>query len=310
MALSFAPDNPEYGHHDAPELVSAPEKLETFLAHGAVVVDNDIVRWTLEIPPNEHLVYNGLAVFCPGYMGIKRSSRLPRNALAQAGLATLSISPAREGCESMQECITDPQKLHVDALLAVADDLRENRFRLAQTLPGFRAIDIDRKLMVPHSMSGLSVPRYALKETSAVEAIYGLATVGLGGPKLEHLAVDIPRGLLGSFKHEVVPAIKLGVVHPSLGNLREFGRYALRLRTLFEGLSCLNHNAVDDVQELADKGIPYHYEAYERDILVRPNPHLADIVNDYELIEGYGHLAPQVKAPSVAGRIAVYAASL
>src|SRR5680860_652296 len=75
--------------------------------HGQIEVGDDDVVWRLEIP--ENLAYEGLAIFVPGYGGIKGSSRGPRSAMADEGFAMLTYSPSRRG--NWYETVSNPQVL-------------------------------------------------------------------------------------------------------------------------------------------------------------------------------------------------------
>lgn len=281
--------------------LSEEEIKPTHLVQGRVLAGKEIVDWTLEIP--EELRYDGIATFVPGYLGIKQSSRKPRNALAQEGIAALSYSPAREGGESRLASFKDPQQLHVITLRTIAADLRLRRQEIARTTPNANRIDVDRKLMFLHSMGGLAGPRYAALEPGAVEMLIGYATVGFGHPTIEELAVDVPKGVIDSTRHELLPAFWDGAIQINLRNLKDIIRYYSRLRVIFEGLSCLRDDVSDEVGKLDDRGIPYHYLGFGRDILVRPDPKIAEVVTSFDVMKTYGHLAPQVKSRKVAKKI-------
>lgn len=272
------------------------------MAHGRVVAGQDIVDWTAEFPENP--VYDGLAMIVPGYLGVKQSSRSPRHALYENDIACVSYSPARVGEKVWYDGYDDPQAVHAETLLAIAYDLRARRQDIIRQAPYAEQIDFDRKLLVPHSMGGLAAPRYALMEPGAVDAIHGLATVGFGHPTLPELAIDIPKGVAGSIRHELLPALLGGHIEINLRNARDVNRYYSRLRFIFEGLSCLNHRTEGEVARLDELGISYHYLGFGRDILVRPTNDIADHVASLTVMDKYGHLAPQVKADKVAKHIA------
>lgn len=271
------------------------------LIQGAVAVGDEKVDWTLEIP--EDLRYDGLAEFVPGYLGIKQSSRKPRNALSDNGIAALSYSPARNGGESRLASFKDPQELHVRTLGAIATDLRDRSAEISSKVPNGNKVNLDKKLLVLHSMGGLAGPRYAVQEMDAVHQIHGYATVGFGHPALAELALDLPKGMAGSIKHELLPAFKNGALEINLRNVRDIVKYYARLRVIFEGLSCLNGDVTDEVSKLADNGIPYYYHGFGKDILVRPVPAIADFVTSFSVMEQYGHLAPQVKSGKTAAKV-------
>lgn len=282
--------------------VETYETTPTTLFQGRVLVGEEPVDWTLEVP--EQLRYNGIAIFVPGYMGIKQSSRKPRNALANEGIAALSYSPSRGGGESRLVSLKDPQLLHVETLRLITANLVERQDEIVKTVPNGNLLDFQRFILVLHSMGGLAGPRFALQEAGKVEMLVGYATVGFGHPTLQELLKDIPTGLGGSIQHELIPAFTMGAIELSLRNMRDFIRYYARLRVISEGISCLTGNVLDEVEKLDDRGVPYHYYGFGKDILVRPDQTVSEYVTSYSLLDRYGHLAPQVKARKVAKEMA------
>ena len=281
------------------------EKIATNLYHGHINIGGG-VDWTLEVPENPD--YKGIVLFGPGYLGIKQSSRAPRAAGAQIGEATLSYSPAREDGAAMFKAFQDPQFLHAKTLGEIFNDLQKEKPKIIRYIPGADQLDFDRITLKLHSMSGLSGPRFALEYSQAVEKIIGYATAGFGHPTLGELAMDFPRNVVGAVKHEIIPGFTTDTLEFSFRNLRDVVNYYRRTRVLFEGLSCLQDKTIKEVGILRDRGIPYHYLGFGRDILVRPSPDIAQYVSSFNVMEKYGHLAPQVKADKVAqfsARIAI-----
>lgn len=285
------------------------EKQPTHLVHGHVSTGGG-VDWTLEVPENP--TYQGLTFFVPGYLGIKQSSREPRKAGAQLGEATLSYSPAREDGLAWYKGWQDPQFLHVKVLGDIYDDVLQHKEQITRLTPGATMLDFERVRLKLHSMGGLAGPRFALNHSSSVESLVGYATVGFGHPTIWELAQDIPSKAPAAIKHELIPGFTTGAIEMNIRNARDFVRYYSRLRVLFEGLSCIRDKTIQEVDSLADKNIPYHYVAFENDILVRPSEDISEFVSSFHVMKKYGHLAPQVKADKVArtsGRIILASAA-
>lgn len=283
------------------------EGLRTHLVQGNVPVGRDLVKWTLEVP--EEPRYDGIGLIIPGFLGIKQSSRNLRNALAQEGISSVSYSPPRDGEEPVSDTFLDPQGLHAKALGSITDNLQERQGVIKRFVPGGNKLDFDKYLLLPHSMGGLAAPRHALTMPSGIHAIYGLATTGFGNPTLGQLLVDIPRKGKDSVIHEIIPAAKSGAIELNWRNFSDVTRYVNRLRFIFEGISCITtdgrHNVSEDVGRLEDRGVPYIYNAFGRDMLVRPDEEkVGAVVTRFILMEKYGHLAPQAKAEKVAKQIA------
>jgi hypothetical protein len=146
-----------------------------------------------------------------------------------------------------------------------------------------------------------------MTDPGTVEMIVGYAPVGVGHPTMQELAMDIPKGTASSVRHELLPAFRSGAIEINIRNLRDIVRYYSRLRVIFEGLSCLRDDVTDEVGKLQDQGVPYHYLGFGRDILVRPDQKIAEVVKSFTVMEQYGHLAPQVKAQKVAKKVTEFA---
>jgi hypothetical protein len=301
-------------NHDVYELPIIPEELSgifdsksfsldskpTKLFHGNIEMGADAVKWTLEIP--EDIIYEGIAIFSPGYLAIKQSSRSIRHALAQQGISALTYSPARRDGESWWVSAEDPQKIHAETQRAIGKDLRQ-RSDIKNSAPNSSRIDLNRKILIAHSMGGLAATRFAQMEPGNIEMIVGLAACGFGHPTLAELATDIPGGILNSLKHELIPAIQRGNIAVNLRNIKDLINYYTHMRVAFEGISCVFDDVREDVAKLDDKGIPYFYEAYQHDILVRPDKSVAKYVRSHEIVANAGHLQPQKRPERVAHRI-------
>jgi hypothetical protein len=296
LVIGSTPENDETG-----------EQNPTTLAHGSVEVGRELVTWTAEVPREPK--YDGIAFIVPGYLGVQLTSESLRTALARQGIATVSFSPAREGEESFLETFVDPQGLHVETLGRITRSLVDSQAILKKYVPGGNELAFDKFILLAHSMGGFAAPRHALTMPSGIHAIYGLATTGFGSPTLADLAKDVPRGMVGSIIHELVPAARQGDIPLNWQNLADMRRYIGRLRFIFEGLSCVSarerFSVVEDVGKLRDLAVPYIYHAFKWDILVRAREEkLNGIVTKLIKEERWGHFAPQAKAEKLAPLIA------
>ena len=204
----------------------------------------------------------------------------------------------------MFKAFKDPQYLHVKALGEIYADLINEQKNIMGVIPSANLLDFNRIKLRLHSMGGLAGPRFALKHLQAVESITGYATVGFGHPKPFELAQDMPSKLPGSLKHELIPGITNGVLEFTARNLRDIIHYYMRLRVIFEGISCIRDKTIKEVDQLRDHGIPYDYIGFGNDMLVRPAADIAQYVSSFTIMDKYGHLAPQVKADRVARQAA------
>lgn len=271
-----------------------------YFYRSSVEVGNDNVIWTLEIP--ENLAYQGLAVFVPGYSGIKGSSIGPRTAMANEGFATITYSPARKG-GSWYETINNPQILHAKTIRQLGK-MVSNLSDELKNAPNIKQIANGQKLLLPHSMGGLGATEYASHAPDDVDAIYKLAAVGYGHPTLLELAQDVPKGMHKAIWHELIPSLAQGDIKPTLRNVRDLFNYFGNVRALLEGNNCLRHDSREQIAELRSKDIFIAYQAYQYDILVRPDSAIKDHVDHHEVLQNAGHLAPIYKPKQVASRVA------
>jgi pimeloyl-ACP methyl ester carboxylesterase len=292
----------EFDLSDQDNYSNQTDKMPTHPFHGSVRMGSEDVQWTLEVPRD--LSFDGIAVISPGFLAIKQSSRPPRNALAQEGIAALSYSPARSHSDYWWTTVQDPQKLHADTQKEIARDIR-TRIDIRGGKAYGNKIKVDNKIIVAHSMGGLAATKYAQMEPDNVRMIKGLATCGFGHPTLPELAADLPLGMVDGLKSELLPAIMKGNIALSLRNLRDIVCYLKHLRVVFEGISCVFEDDRANIAKLRERGITYIYEAYEKDILVRADETVAEHVDYHSIIPGAGHLEPQLKPEGVAGRIAL-----
>ena len=268
---------------------------------GQVLVGPNRVDWRLDLPENRQ--YDGMATFVPGYSGIHGSSTRPQTALAAEGIATVTYSPARINDDSWWESATNPQGLHVRAMRAVQANVRD-RLDIRRATPEATNFDHTKQLLITHSMGGLAAAHFADEEPGSVDAILHLAACGFGSPTLGNLILDVPKGALLGVRHELLPSLLGGEIEPTIKNLRDMCNYFRRVQAIFEAHSCLR----EDVRPLTEKaraaGIFVAYQAYEFDILVRPNPDVADHVDHHEVMARTGHLGPIRRGPAVAQRAA------
>lgn len=300
MGPSIAPQqHPRENEGVLLESVTNPTRL----FHGRIIAGGDAVDWTLEVP--DDLAYDGLVHVIPGYGGIKRSSRQPRHAAVQQGYAALSYEPARHDKGGWWQAALNPQDLHAQTLQAISGDLRTQAPALSRQLP--QELDLDKKLLWPHSMGGLAAVKFAKSEPGSIDMIAHTATVGFGHPTVWELATDVPRGILGSARHELLRMARNGDLEFSPRNLSRVINYYVNMRAVFEGRSCVRDDVRSDVADLQDKhGIENDYLGLKHDILVRPSRDVAQFVTKHEILEDAGHLAFIIKAPEVFRRVVAF----
>ncbi len=266
---------------------------------GEVKIGREDVIWTLEIP--ENLAYDGLAIFIPGYSGIKGSSRTPRGALANEGFATVTYTPARRGT-SWYETATSPQILHSKTIHKVGRAIFEHT-EIRTKAPNADDLALDKKLLVPHSMGGLGATEYGMFSPQSVDAIIKLAACGYGHPTLAEIIADVPKGAHLGLWHELMPSLLRGHIPINGRNAKDLVNYFVHLRAAIEGNSCLREDSREKVATIRDNGVFVAYQAYQHDILVRADPAVAEHVDYHEIMPNAGHLAPIRKAKQVAQRV-------
>jgi len=282
------------------------------LVHGAVDVPGagDPVDYTLSIPavmrsPSLHAIV-------PGFGGIKRSSRGLRNALAgQEGVASLSFEPAREG--GMLRDLFKAQQVHVDTLAAIFDDLPNNP-RLADT-PNAEQLDLSRTVLLPHSMGGLPATERARLYPDETQAVIYMGSVGLEASVM----IDYVRRVAMSASHEVAGKYAQGKLVPGANRLHlayRTARYYLSnpLRTLGEIGSCLAADIEQPLRALGILGVETGALYFGADRLVPSHDSALEaaraVIRHCEIMEGYGHLAPQRHPFEVAARLGNISARL
>ncbi len=277
---------------------------DIYKLHGEVAVGTDTAFWSLHIPENR--TYEGWAIFVPGLGGTERSSRPFQRAMVERGWATLRYQPARNGSGHLWDGFGDPQALHLQALLNIAEAVRERGPEIKRRSPSGQQLDVGRITVISQSMGGLPAPKFALKEPGRTEALINLMTVGLGRPTKTDIAL-IPARLPGAISHELLPGIKNGNIDHSFQHLLDVVRYFGRMRTIFEARSCPQDDVRPDLQRARELGIRAAYLSAQFDILVPNDPAVQEHVDVYRKIKGVGHLGAQVKPGKVADEaIAAY----
>lgn len=279
-----------------PDQAIEPPQMPTTFIHGEVNVGRSQSKFTLEIPSDP--AYDGIAIWTPGYLGIKQSSSEPRKEVAASNIAVLSYSPVRRGRNIWEDC-SDPQKAHAETIQAIDVQLQDLRPRIDR-LTGGKKIDVNKKLLLAHSMGLLAASRYAKMESGKIDMVMGLGGVGLGHPLPSEIGIDLVKGLPALVKYELIPALKERHIKVNLRNLRDFVDYYSHLRIMFEGLSCLQDDIREDMSGLKDRGISSAYLGFQYDVLVRPDQQIGDHVDAFQIMKNAGHLAPIIKAKKVA----------
>jgi pimeloyl-ACP methyl ester carboxylesterase len=289
---------PEFGVHHEPQLEAVHDPGEIFVLSGVSQVGRSNVDWTVAIPENR--TYDGIGMFVPGYGGAACSSLKPAEEHVNQGLAMVWVNPARKSDVSVYSDLKDAQALHVRTIKVVLDGLRQQASTIKAKIPDGKRLDFTRTTLIPHSMGGLSATRYAQTEPGSTEAILHKASCGFGHPTPAELLADLPKGALAGLLHEVVPSVARGDIKVTLENTWQLVNYFRHLHVLTDGLSCLTDRVVDGTERLMSAGVHVDYEAYEHDILVRPDPSVAQYVNSHRMMRQAGHLAPIHKARAVA----------
>lgn len=281
------------------QLLEAQQLLPTTLIHGEVKVGRSQSIFTLEIPVEP--TYDGVAIWTPGYLGIKPSSSEPRKEVAASNIAVLSYSPVRRGRNIWEDC-GDPQRAHAETIQAIDVQLQDIQPQIDR-IAGKNKVDVNKKLLLAHSMGLLAASRYASMEPGKIDMVMGLGGVGLGHPLPSEIGIDLVKGLPALIKYELVPALRERHIKVNLRNLRDFVDYYSHLRIMFEGLSCLRDDIREDMSVLKDRGIASAYLGFQYDVLVRPDEQIGEHVDNFRIMENAGHLAPIIKAKKVADHI-------
>ncbi|HVC35944.1 MAG TPA: alpha/beta hydrolase [Candidatus Dormibacteraeota bacterium] len=279
-----------------------------YLAHGEVQVPGakEPVKYTISVAtdlksPNLHLIV-------PGFGGSKWTSKRMRNAFSsEESSAAASYQPARvsSSLESHLSGLLDAQKLHVDTIGAIIDDLPQNK--QLEDLPNHSDISLDKVVLDAHSMGFIAASRYALAHPQNVALINSIAGVGLEEPSPGRFA----RRYLPAIKDELLPAImqaQFGEDYSSLDiacrAIRYYGRNPLR--TVGEMISCMVADVRPQMTALRILGVKLGMLCLEKDKLLPPKLSIegaSQLVDHYEVILDAGHIAPQTKPLEVAHRL-------
>lgn len=275
------------------------------LAHGTVEVPGagDPVKYTVSVP--EKLDSPVVHVIVPGFGGVKRSSRGLRNALASLeNLVAISFEPARGG--GIVRDLLNAQKVHADTLSAILQDLPDNE-ELQET-PNGHELDLSQAVLLPHSMGSLSATERARLYPDETQSVIYMGSVGLG-PKV--MLGFIPR-LLMSSSQDVAGKYAQGKLVPGANRLdlayRAARYYLLNpRRTVGEIGSCFTADIRKPVRLLDILGVNTAALYFDADRLVPTDKstiaQVEEMVQICEVMEGYGHLAPQRHPFEVAARL-------
>lgn len=245
-------------------------------------------------------------VIVPGFGGVKRLSRELRDDLAgQENSAALSYEPARHGGYARD--LLDSQKLHFDTLTAILQDLPDNE-QLLDT-PNGDKLDFKRVVLLPQSMGGLAATKRALKYPDETEQVIYMGSIGLEEPRVMFGFVG---RLLESTGRDTASKFVHGKLIPDASRLKtayQVGSYYLRnpVRTAGEIGSCFAADIRRPVQLLPDLGVKTGALYFGEDKLVPPTLEVMEaashIVQICELIEDFGHLAPQRQSAETAATL-------
>lgn len=268
----------------------------------SIRVHRSDISYTLEVP--EGMVVDGIAYISPGFGGIKMSSDPLRNELVQAGMATVSFTPGRRGNTVLSDLLR-AQELHAETLDAVAKDIGNNLFTIKKMVPNGGRLDPYRKILIPHSMGGLSAVEHAEAEPGQIDKIVNLAAAGYSKMTLDGLAKSISKGGLAGVRHEVVPFAKLQTKQDAKRIAKDVAYYygGNPIRTGGEIISILGSNLGPRARKLGGHGIRFAYYSMEHDCLVLPDSAIENYVDYYEELKGMGHLGPQTKPRLIASKI-------
>lgn len=272
--------------------------------HDQVKVGKNYVDFTLSIPHHRKRRYDGVAIIEPGFGGIKASSEGLMRSLAALGIATACYNPIRKDHEPLHFRLIKPQAIHTDTVAAIAHNLTHNS-RLLSEAPEIKSINLHRIAHLPHSMGSQPAIDHALTNPENTEMIINLATVGHGSPSIPQLLRNLPTGIPHGLLHEMLPGILHGHLEPSLFNLIQAAKYFAHnpFRTAGEAISCLTADLRPATKYLGQAGVKSAFIAFGDDCLIPQNPDIANGVDLYTVMPGFGHMAPQVRPQEVAHKI-------
>lgn len=269
----------------------APQPTQKFHGLARLPELHEDIEWTLEVPEDD-LAYDGLVLLVPGLGCIKRHSRGERHANAAAGEASVSFAPARSSERPLEDIFSAP-KLQARAADVVITDV-QNRLRSDAAIPNRSQIDPYRITMSPHSMGGFAATTVSLWRSDEIEAVIYKASVGFGSPDWKALH----QIRLGRTSLEIMDYLGSDQVKVTLRTIGKSVKYFLGnpARSLGEVAACLSHSMAEEVAALSEEGIPTAYLGFGRDGLVpvkAAEPAARKLVDIFEVIPEFGHLAPQ-----------------
>lgn len=262
------------------------------------------VHWTAAFP--EEPIFDGMWHFMNGFMAKEETSKAFLHAAASAGFATAIVDPIRNDNGNIFVRARDPQKAHAEAHQAAINDIRTDR-KVKSKMPHGNRLDLARKVLLPHSMSGLTAPRLAEAVPGMVEGIVNLQAVGYSKISVRQIGRNMLTGMFGSVVHEFYPAIRDGNLKMSWDMARAEAQYVASdfSRTICEGNSCLTQSVTNRVARLMlERNIWVAYLAAKYDLLVPPDPSIEEHVDLYRVISNAGHMVPQTKPEKLVREIA------
>lgn len=289
------------------EVTERDQQLQRVIPYfGELTVHNSDITYELRMPENQK--YGAIAMLAPGFGGVKSAMDPLGDELAQRGMANVTWTPGRWGKTWLADLLR-PQDLHVDTMHGITNHMANNLSIIRRKAPNPELIDPFKKFVITHSMGGFAGTRYTAEvEDSAesedvIEAILHLAAAGFGNPKLSQLATDVPLGIYGGVKHELVPFIgqqtQQGRRNETAKDVKNYFGTNL-VRVVGEAISCLTGDVRSVSRSLR---APSTYYGLQHDILVRTNSSVAQHVGEYEELEGMGHLAVQMKVAKIADKV-------
>lgn len=276
-----------------------------YVASGEVNVGPATTTYKGFFPENR---ISGLGLIVPGLGGFLKSSEALGRCLADRGLPTLLFDPVRVS-QTITEDFTDPHKVHVKTIEEIYRHLPKNRMITAE-MPGGKDIATQPLVLLPHSMGGLSAPKFALDHPDEVETLVLLEAIISGREVIKRVAEAAIKGhFLGSGQHELLPYLTSGELKLNPKNLLEAIKYfgignpkQTRItKALGEAISCLTADMRPYLQAIKEEtDINVIYVDAEHDVLVRPGKDIETFVHKLVRLQGCGHWSTQHKAALVA----------
>jgi hypothetical protein len=273
-----------------------------YAVEGALEIAGHETRYTLTATESCDSE-KGLAVFIPGLIGFKTTSRPLGEANTRIGEEyTLRLGTVRHDGDNPGNNFSNPVLTQAKALGLILEDAKNNK-EIRRDLPGGDKIDFEALNMILHSLGGLAGTEFILSNQSKIKEARYLASVGLGSPTLDELfednanfggAIDLAEDVLSVFRN-IYQREGVRGVYKSAGKILHYHQRPERV--IAEIISCVTTNIEEGVQQVeADTSL----QEYELDTLVRPDYRRAKLVGEYSLIPGLRHCAPQHSSETVA----------